>query len=500
MFVRIWTVLLATMCSAQTFIPVATYYVDQSRGSDSNAGTYNSPFLTAAHCVSVLSGAQGCAIFGGSGSTGQLKYREALILSAGGQYLVGYGLTPIVSAASLITSGCTVYSGPVYQVTVSTDNPSGLGWMNVWQDDATELTTVSSLAALTTPGYFVTNNGSLTGASQTLYIYPPSGGNPCSNAHTYEYSARNQAIVSLYSSTVANIITEKNLHNNGSFVVGPGSFVSSVGCNWGAKHNCLMQGAGIGSYWQNVSATNSYYFGQAKIALVLFDNSPTGQDQAIVNFRYTENVEGGGDCLYGHSSVSGSYGLVTIINPLCGNGGTYSSDISGYDSSGMKIMGGNVSGGITLGSTTDIISGTTVGAQINLPYAVTATITGVNSSGSINNGNIRSMAVGSCLTITGNSFTNTNAGGPNIYFDQTPECLTDTGNTFFAPVFDNFYQGSGWVSTIPGLLIQGNIYHYPTAGSSWTLINGITYDISSGTRWAAWQALGYDTIGSRVTP
>ncbi len=481
-------------------VPATTYYVNGATGSDSNNGTSTAtPFLTVGKGVSSLSGAQSLAVWGGSAATGQLQYREQATLTATGQALVGYGAyQPDLTCKALITVGqWSNYSGSIYQATVTTA-ATITGFLRVWEN-GTAFTMPASLVTLTAPGYFIASNGSLSGTSFTVYVYATGGGNPASNGNTYEYNARNYGVFSQYAATVSNIQTEGNFSNNGSFEVGGNSLATDITANDGIKHNSLMHG---GSIYRNLSSTNSYYNGSPKIASVLNDDSPSGQPGTWINFTYVENVEGGGVCLYGHVNTSGNFGLVTITNPNCGTTGAYTSGINGFVSTGMTITGGNVSGGIVMGSTlSNLLSGTTVGGTISMPYSVPVEIASVTASCNCTNGIVSiGASIAPSLNVHDSTFSNSRAFDGAIYVSTgtTLTAFTSQRNTFAAPVQTNHYEGPGATNLPVGSTLSNNTYHYPAALSTWILFRGTTYDISSTTPWNNW--LTIEPTATRVTP
>lgn len=505
-------IMLSLAISAQSqimgrLIPATTYFVDQGIGSDSNNGTSPStPFLTLAKCQSVLTSGQSCAVNSGPNPSSPYIYRETLTLP-NNTAAVGYGATkPVVACDDVIGTGTWSKTGGftnIYQSTVTTDNGGGTGFLSFYKN-STQLLQSASQAALdsATNSYFVTSNGSLSGTTQTLFVNV--GGNPAVDGNTYEYSHRSNAVTSLISSSViaSNFLTRRNFGNNGSFEIGVASFASDIEADNGTKHNALIHGK---SYWQNITLKDSYYAGQAKILLVLNDDSPVTWDATFVNITCSEAVESGSECLFGHRNTSGGYGTVTVNN--INTSGLVTTGIGGFSSNVMVINGGTVNSSITLPSPVNTLSNVTLtGGQIGITgFPSVNTLSGLVSSGSFSNGNIRlAAATGITLSITGCDFSNSTAFDGNIYFPTgyTPGSSVITGNIFRSPVQTNYIEGPGTSTLTTGTVTyDNNTYHYINGSTaSWQNFAGSNYDFSNGTRWAAWQALGFDVHGTRVTP
>lgn len=492
--------LLSASCCAQYAFPAATYYVDGARGSDSNPGTLAQPFATASKGVTALSAGAGVIAVQGNGCQ---RYPERVTLTAAHQALVGWGnCPPFVDSGDMLVSGCSLYSGSVYQVTVNVTDPTGTGFMNV-SENGTMLTMPASLAALVSGSsgkYWINGNGALTGTSQTIYIYSTGGGNPCSNGSTYEYSSRicgicSDATQSSYA-TMSYLQTGNQISDFGSIVIGPYGYASDVLAINGAKHMVESQG---GSLCRNCAARNSYYNGMGKIAFILFDGTAAGQPVTWINPTYTENVEAGNG-MYGHTNDASQYGMITITNPQL-TAGIFPSDIGGFASTGMSITGGSV-GPITTGSSlVNLISGTTVSGQISIPYSIPVEIASVTATCNCTSGIISVLASASpSVNVHDSTFSNTKAFDGAIYLSTgATATLTSQRNTFLATVQTNHYLGPG-AANLSGSnsSYANNLYHYPSGQSSWILRGGTTYDIFNNTQWAAWQII--ESTATRVTP
>lgn len=482
-------------------VPAAQYFVNQSTGSDSNNGTSETTaFLTVGKLAEVLQCGQLGAIYGGGAS--QLKYREqftgAICIGASKQALTGYGnFQPLLDASDIITAGNfskTAGRTNIYQVDV-TFNANGFA--RVWEDSVS-LARVASLDLLdsTAARYFIATDPSAgTPATFTLYVHATGSGSPASNGKVYEYNRRSYGVFSQSGMVVSNLHTRRQLSNNGSFEVGPNAFLTSLTANDGTKHNLLIHG---GTTIRYCTLTDSYYNGGGKIALVLNDSNPTGEDAWIESCTYTETLELTGEGFYGHTNVGGIFGTVTVKN--CTTVGAAQS-VSGFTSHRMVVLGGAFNSNVTAASTTNLIQDTTItGGKVSLGYPVSVTIDNVAITCDCNNGLIQvanSVAVTS-LTVTDSDFSNLNEfdGGIYVGVGATLGTFRMTGNTFLATVSTNHLLGPGAANLPVASVIDGNTYHYP----GFINYRGTAYNLSNAGHWTSWQGLGFDATGSRVTP
>lgn len=487
-----------------SLIPSTNYYVNQEIGSDSNSGTsVTAPFLTVAKLLTVLTCGQSAAIYGGSSA--QLKYREqftgSVCSDSNRQSLVGYGnFQPLLDASEVIASGSftkTVGRTNIYQADVVFN---ANGFARAWEDNLSLLRRSSLTQLDSMVGYFIVSDPSLsTPSTLTLYIHATGDDNPASNGKVYEYNKRTAGVFSQSRMTVSNVYTRRQLSNNGSLEVGPNSFITNLTANDGTKHNALIH---KGTTIRYCSLNDSYYDGQGKIALVLNDNAPTGEDAWIESCIYTEALETGGAGFYGHVNSSGNYGTVTCKN--CGTGVGVASAISGFLSDRMLIDGGTfASGSISAGSSFNIIKNITLNNQIALAYPDDTEIDNIVISCLCTNGliSIGNNVTTPRLSISNSTFTNTKVFDGTIYFGSgsIQTSLSLINNVFNATVQTSHYFGPGNANLSLSSTINNNIYHYSAAPTA-LFFHGVTYNINNLSQWNAWLALGFDSTGSRVTP
>jgi len=471
-------------------MPAANYWVNGQTGSDSNAGTFAAPFATPAHGASVLAAGQTLAI------AGQQSYHSEVITPVANTTVVGFNGVPLIDASDPISTGAWSKTGGytnIYQATLTVENASAVGFLCVWEDNVCgpNFPYVSSLASLdaATNGFYVANQSAITGTSVTVYINPTGHGNPASNGLSYEYNARLQGIYCPYACTLSNLATRRNLQNDGSLKTSPGSYISNVTASDGTKHVALFDcGRAV-----NLSINNSYYAGQAKNQLVIFDNAPNGCDVTLVNLITTNTNETGG-AVYGHAN-SGQFGTVTLTNPTL-NAGT--GGFSGVASAAQVITGGSIADGLTLEAPVNTLTGTSITAIVNV-----SGITSLSScmiSGAFVNGAIRNQFAGTILSVSGCLISNSQEFYGGFYFDQAPASINIQNNVFLAgSASTNYIEGPG-TTGIGSVAFDYNTYHYQGGGNGWMTLNGVNRNFATGGVFATWQALGYDLHGSVATP
>ena len=353
-----------------------------------------------------------------------------------------------------------------------------------------------------------------TSTTPTIYYNSGSASNPGSDGHLYEYSSRNAAIDDDAGTsstptyiTVKGISCRRNYGNNGSLDVGHNATLIDVEANEGTKHNAL---AGNGVNIDGLSMHNAWYGGQGSNMLILYANTGNGVGgtinalTALMDVYDTSVIP-----VYGHtgSGPQGTWAYTNfVVTNLAQSAGGPCSSIDGLVSTGsgeiqvtpaltsinnivMTAMHlGSVGVGINAGSTVSISNSTIV---CNAPTQ----------------SNCISVASGSPLrvSITNNNLSTNNGGyviGINAINDVVS--LTITGNTFQQGMSNEFitflaaYDGSTPTVTPT---INNNTYHYQSGGSRGVLWGPNFYSWFNGSGdWAAWQALGYDTSSTRVTP
>jgi len=469
-------------------MPTANYWVNGQTGNDSNVGTFASPFATPAHGASVLTTGQTLAI------AGQQSYRSEAIPTVVST-IVGWNGTPLIDASDPISTGAWSKTGGytnIYQATVTVENAAGVGFICVWENNVCgpNFPYVSSLASLDTAtnGYYVASQSAITGTSQTVYVNATGHGNPSSNGNVYEVNTRLQAVYCFAACTLSNVNTRRNLGNDGSLKTSQGSFVSNVKASDGTKHVALLTcGSAV-----NLTINNSYYAGQAKNQLVIFDNSPSGCDVTLTNL-VTINTNETGGAVYGHANA-GQFGTITLINPTL-NAGT--GGFGGVAAAAQVISGGSIADALTIEAPLNIVTGTTITGLVNV--SGTTALSSCAISGTFVNGAIRNQFAGTVLSVSGCTISNSQEFYGGFYFDQAPASINIQNNAFLgASPQVNYMEGAG-TTGIGSVAFDYNTYHYASGGTSYMTLNGVNYQFPT-TGWAAWQALGYDLHGSRVTP
>jgi hypothetical protein len=477
--------------------PAASYFVSNS-GSDSNPGTQAQPFLTVAHATAQTYSAAGCvALSSGSSFHEMLTLSPATVNCA---VAYGSGSQPLLDASDAISTGGWSKTGGftnIYQVSLSgMPCSSGECFVRTWENNV-PFPQSASLAVLdsTASSYYVANNGTFSSTTATLYIHTSDGSNPAVNGKEYDTNTRTSGIFSLSSGTlVSGLHARRNLGNQGALKIGDRSFVTNTTLEDGTVHLSVV---GEGAYWTDVTLLNMYSGAIGNIALVLNDDTPTGLASTFKRMAYTQTAATGNECYYGHTNVSGTFGPVILDGSSCTGPST---SIGGFNSTSFSATGGSYDGGVVIGSAVSSLHNLTVGAQIQIPFTIAAELDTVVVSCNCTDGDVSvSGGITPTLYVHGSTLTNTKAFDAGIYIATgSTLSLTMSGNTFPSPVQINYVGGPGTV-TLP-MPPDNDTYHYIAPGTaSWMNYQGTALDFS-GSGWATWQALGFDTHGTRVAP
>lgn len=476
-------------------VPATDYYVDGTSGSDLNNGTsVSTPFQTIAKVQSVLTAGKSAAVYGGNVTASPITYREQLTLPANNITIRGWGLAkPRFDCSEPISAGAWTKTGGftnIYQASVTTAE-SSIGLVRLWENGTAffQATSMANLDA--TASRFFTTGG---GTSYTMFVHASNDSDPSVNGKLYEYNKRSLGIFSGATTKVrvSWAETRRNLSNNGSFEVGAGSSINSVDMNDGTKHNGLLH---AGTSWSYVTLADSYYAGQAKIAAVLNDNTPSSSDHATFNtVSYVETLETTGIGFYGHTNSGGLYGTVTMVN--CSTVGAASS-VDGFAAGRVVIDGGAFNSGIVMGGSTTVLKNATVAGQISIGYSSSAEIDTVTINSTITNGAIyMNGAVSPSVNIHDSTIINAIDYDIYVGLSVTPASFISLRNTFGQGCY---ICGPGVASLfVAGIsTINTNTYHYP---GTMAFPRTPSYDFAVLGNWQAWQALGYDAAGTRTTP
>jgi len=210
----------------------STIYVSQVGGSDTNDGlTSGTPLQT----LAAIPLQDGMRIYLARGSV----WHEELDTSPyTGVWIDAYGSGPLpVLDASDTAPATWVVDGAnnkVYNQTLSHSGDIGL-YLSIWENGVRPKWVASKALCQATPGTFTVGVSTL--GSNIFSIHPLGDTNPASDGKVYTYSARNYGLLLGASSTVNYIRTRKQIHNNGSTVMGANCVANFCIFEDGVKHN-----------------------------------------------------------------------------------------------------------------------------------------------------------------------------------------------------------------------------------------------------------------------
>lgn len=464
---------------------ISAYYCDSVNGNDSNAGTFNAPFLTIAHMASVDAGANKNRWRLMTGSS----WKEQLTVPRAGMTIDAYGpgAPPLLDCSDVISPGAwtkTTGLTSVYQatLTVPSNVPSNADWYSsVWENN-TRYTIAHSTASVdaTASSYYPVSVNSTT---ITLYIHVSDGSNPATNGFTLEYAARMAGIMAqnVNNVTLIGLRTRRNINANGSIIVGKDCLILNCICEEGNKHNCFFDSGtrliGVqckGSYYEDLGSSMFVGFGTADSmrGFDLINCSAVNMglsDTSLPSFYVHSSVLGQTFKYVNFQNCSGLIAFSACLQAIV-HGCTSTGGIAGYDAASLQIsnssitFSGNDQYGISAPNTACavVISGSTV--------------TGPSKSGSPGTTCLHLAVAGSSLVANGSTFqTATNllsAVGAAIISVQN--CIVDV-----------FHYGYTDSTGTPTFSVDHNTYNGFNS-TEWAILNGV------GTTYAQWKATGQD--------
>ena len=257
----------------------AAVYVDSVSGNDNNSGlNSSSPKKTLAGVTPLLS--DRCTVRLARGS----YFRDSLVANSFSGISVeayGAGNTPVVDCSNDLQSGdfTRQTSGGETHTWKATITLGSAGWMSgkqqpsCWDNLATgsqmvRMRKVASVALVesTANTFYYTGTG---GVSGTLYVHTNSGTAPLDSQ--VSVAVRDCGIWLGTDAMVSGVVTKRQLHNDGSLVVGRWSVIADCDCLDGSYHNLLIgsgklqrvRGLGIGhsaDYGGGSCSPFAYYF------------------------------------------------------------------------------------------------------------------------------------------------------------------------------------------------------------------------------------------------
>lgn len=291
--------------------PPLDWFVDSVNGSDSYTGKGpDQAFATIAKLLeqSIVSG-QNIALMRGS------HWREKLIVSTGnvGVYAYGSGAKPLLDCSVAISAGAWSKTGGytyVYECSVVIDYDATITWVSAWEDDVRLVRATSIANCDATAGSYYPSSD--TSSPITLYVHASDGSDPGTNGKTYEYSKWRHGLWSDQINVTADgIQTRRNLHNDGSLVLGgSGAHIANCSALEGSKHNLIV---GVNSLVEHTEALYAYFGVDGGYLFTYVCGSATG----TVIFRHCTGMNVGSSTLigglYGHSDTN----AVTVLCEAC---------------------------------------------------------------------------------------------------------------------------------------------------------------------------------------
>jgi hypothetical protein len=293
------------------------WYVDSVNGSDSNSGTsQDQAFATISKAQSVLAAGQTLGLACGS------QFREQLTLSVNGATVVAYGSgqKPLLDCSDLISTAAwskTAGRTKVYQATVPIDSAPAATFIGCWENDA-RLSYQASVAAVdATPGSYTLSDTSNSPVSPvTIYISASDGSNPETNGKRYEYARRSYGLMGQNASTcgIGGIATRRNLHANGSLVLGSSTVAANCQVADGQYHSVYVS---RGCQLFGVVANGAYH--PTTISMFYWNATFAGENLYFENCQalLESYVTGMGSGFGGNGS--GTLGTVTYNNCVVQN-------------------------------------------------------------------------------------------------------------------------------------------------------------------------------------
>lgn len=212
--------------------PTSTIYVDQVGGSDVNEGTdITAPLQT----IGAIPLQDGMLIMLKRGSV----WHEQLDTSANADIVIdvyGSGQIPVLDASDPV-AGTWVVDGSfanVYNQTLTHEGDDGL-YLSLWEDGVRPKWVASKTLCQATAGTFTV--GLSSSGSNVFSVHPSDSGNPNSNGKLYEYSARNVGLFLGATCEVSYVRTRRQIHNNGSTIMGANGIANFCVFEDGVKHN-----------------------------------------------------------------------------------------------------------------------------------------------------------------------------------------------------------------------------------------------------------------------
>jgi hypothetical protein len=415
---------------------IADWCVSSVWGDDANDGKCDQygmrPFRTIAKLqAQTITAGQTIALMAGS------VWREQLTVPANNVtvFAWGQGAKPLLDASDPINASAWSATGgtaSVYQATVPVDELASKTWVSAWAG-GTRLTRATSTANCDATAGSYYPSADVGQASITLYVHLADGSNPGTKTDGHvEYSKRQYGLDSraVTGATIYGVWTRRNLHEDGSLVLGKSGTAIAVLATEGNKHNALIRtGTTVAA-----SEFRDAYYGATQGSLLVFnEDSPAGENVTIDgvyvhNTTFASLVTG----INGHPNLSGTFGTVTIKNTRVDNCGY---GISGTDA---KILWDNVT--VTNATTSALVSVQVTAATPDY-WITNSHLTSTSRAISIETAN-------ASVTIRNSTLATDGGAGDLLIYSGSNGAHVDVADSTLGPAQNDFHiTGTGVVIT-----------------------------------------------------
>jgi hypothetical protein len=296
------------------------WYVDSAAGDDANSGKAPGMALrTIAALLSKISAGDTIGLARGS------HWREQFTVPADGVRVLPYGAgaRPLLDASDVIpSSGWTKTAGQtnVYQCSITHDLAIGKTFIGCWEEGVRLAwkTAIADVDAM--PGSYTLSDTSASPPSPvTLYVHASDGASPAGNGKIYENASRNFGLDAAGQGNrahckISGIQTRRNMHNDGSLILG--NYATVTGCliTDGGFHSVFVQ---PGCHLVDVVANGAYH--PSGSSFFIWNPVGNGEDITFEGCQalLPSFVSGVGGGFGGHGT--GQLGTVTYRNCIARN-------------------------------------------------------------------------------------------------------------------------------------------------------------------------------------
>ncbi|HYT08997.1 MAG TPA: hypothetical protein VEL77_15235 [Rugosimonospora sp.] len=483
---------------------VDAYYVDVLDGSNSNTGAYNQPFQTVAHLVSVDTGANKSrwrfAVSSAAHPATQRQWREAVTVPRNNMTIdawdpMGSGLKYLLDASDAVAAtSWTATDGQanVYQAAVVLDPSvsSGGGFVTSYENGTVAVRAASLVACQSTAGsyYPSADLGTI-----TLYVHLTGDADPTAKADGWiEVSTRPFGITtrSVTGVTISGAWTRRNLHTDGSTVLGSYCTLAHSLVTQGSKHSCYVKKNAalthvelLDGYWGTVGGPSP---------LVLNDTWGAGDSISLSNvYSHFTVMPTAGDAMLAHGT--GNLGNLSIVDSqFMGPAGIVFSQVANAYLQNVTV------------------TATTPGIQMSSELGGSAVTIG-DSSIALSSGASRGIDIQAdafeaspqslILTVNNGSVTVSGSGSNAIFNGAVNNATLNLIGITLAGESGVVQTRSGVTLNASGLNLSGVTSKYYHFGSAFTAVSdnndfgtgAAAFTVNGVTKtYAQWKALGYD--------